>query len=208
MIRLCLPLLVALTLVAAPHGQTAATRASGAAVRTADSARDLAKATPESVGVSTERLRRLDAGLKRFVDEGRVAGVTSLLARHGKIVNANAFGRRTCRPGAAAARHDLPHLLDEQADHRRRDDDAVRGRQVAARRSRLALHPGVCQAAGPHRRQRRRHDEARGRAPQHDDARAADALGGPRLRAQSSQCRRSADHQGSRRSTRPRRCRR
>jgi CubicO group peptidase (beta-lactamase class C family) len=94
-IRLCLPLLVALTLVAAPHGQAAATRTSGAAVRTADSARDLAKATPESVGVSTERLRRLDAGLKRFVDEGRVAGVTSLLARHGKIVNANAFGRKS-----------------------------------------------------------------------------------------------------------------
>ena len=94
MIRCCLPLLLVLTLVAVPHGQTAATRAPAAA-RTADNGRDLAKATPESVGVSSERLRRLDAGLKRFVDDGRLAGVTSLLARHGKIVNANSFGKKS-----------------------------------------------------------------------------------------------------------------
>ena len=94
MIRFCLPLMLVLTLVAVPHGQTAATR-TPAAVRTADNGRDLSKATPESVGVSSERLRRLDAGLKRFVDEGRLAGVTSLLARHGKIVNTNTFGKKS-----------------------------------------------------------------------------------------------------------------
>jgi CubicO group peptidase (beta-lactamase class C family) len=92
--RLCLPLLVAVTFVAVPHGQTAATRTSSAAARAADG-RDLAKATPESVGVSTERLRRLDAGLKRFVDEGRLSGITTLLARRGKIVNVNSFGKKS-----------------------------------------------------------------------------------------------------------------
>ena len=60
----------------------------------AENGRDLAKATPESVGVSSERLRRLDAGMQRFVDEGRLAGVTTLLARRGKIVNANAYGKK------------------------------------------------------------------------------------------------------------------
>jgi CubicO group peptidase (beta-lactamase class C family) len=89
--RFCLPLVFALVVVAVPHGQIAATRASSAAPR-AD-ARDLAKATPESVGVSSERLKRLDAGMKAFVDDGRLAGVGTLLARRGKIVNANAFGK-------------------------------------------------------------------------------------------------------------------
>jgi CubicO group peptidase (beta-lactamase class C family) len=56
--------------------------------------RDLAKAAPETVGLSSERLRRLDAGMQRFVDENRLAGVTTLLARRGKIINANAFGKK------------------------------------------------------------------------------------------------------------------
>jgi CubicO group peptidase (beta-lactamase class C family) len=59
--------------------------------------RDLAKAAPESVGVSTERLKRLDAGMQRFVDESRLAGVTTLLARRGKIVHTSTFGKRDIR---------------------------------------------------------------------------------------------------------------
>jgi CubicO group peptidase (beta-lactamase class C family) len=94
--RFCLSLVVALTLVATPHGQTAATRVPAASTaRAVDNGRDLAKAAPESVGMSSERLRRLDAGMQRFVDEGRLAGVTTLLARHGKIVNANTFGKKS-----------------------------------------------------------------------------------------------------------------
>jgi CubicO group peptidase (beta-lactamase class C family) len=91
--RLLLPLLVVFTVVAAPLGQTAATRTSST-VRTSEDPRDLAKATPESAGLSSERLKRLDAGLQRFVDEGRLAGVTTLLARHGRLVNVNAFGKK------------------------------------------------------------------------------------------------------------------
>jgi CubicO group peptidase (beta-lactamase class C family) len=60
----------------------------------AENGRDLAKAPPESVGVSSDRLRRLDAGMQRFVDEGRLAGVSTLLARRGKIVNFNAYGKK------------------------------------------------------------------------------------------------------------------
>ena len=97
--RLLLPLLLASTVIAVPLGQAAATRTSSAArtsapARVSEDPRDLSKATPESAGVSSERLKRLDAGLQRFVDEGRLAGVTTLLARHGRIVNANAFGKK------------------------------------------------------------------------------------------------------------------
>ena len=63
----------------------------------AENGRDLAKATPESVGVSSERLKRLDAGMQRFITEERLAGVTTLLARRGKIVNFNAYGKKDVR---------------------------------------------------------------------------------------------------------------
>lgn len=56
-------------------------------------ARDLAPAAPESVGMSPERLRRLDAAMKHLVDEKQVAGLVTLLERHGKIVDFNAVGR-------------------------------------------------------------------------------------------------------------------
>lgn len=61
----------------------------------AEGSRTLAKATPESVGVSSERLRRLDAGLRRFVDEHRLAGVTTLLARRTLPVSATCSVRTT-----------------------------------------------------------------------------------------------------------------
>ena len=63
----------------------------------AENGRDLAKASPESVGVSTERLKRLETGLQRFVDEGRLAGVTTLLARRGKVVHVTTFGKKDVR---------------------------------------------------------------------------------------------------------------
>ena len=73
--RLLLPLLLASTVIAVPLGQAAATRTSSAArtpapTRVSEDPRDLSKAAPESAGVSSERLKRLDAGLQRFVRRG------------------------------------------------------------------------------------------------------------------------------------------
>ena len=50
-------------------------------------ARDLAVVAPEAVGVSSTRLERLDAGMRQFVDDGRLAGVVTMMARHGKTVH-------------------------------------------------------------------------------------------------------------------------
>src|SRR5262245_3753490 len=61
------------------------------------SVRDLAPASPESVGVSSERLRRIDVAIKSLVDEKRVAGLVTLLERHGKIVHFNAVGQLDVR---------------------------------------------------------------------------------------------------------------
>ncbi|MBN1565800.1 MAG: beta-lactamase family protein [Anaerolineae bacterium] len=49
-------------------------------------------ASPEQVGFSSERLARLDVGLQRFVDQGKVAGVTAVLSRRGQIFHAKGYG--------------------------------------------------------------------------------------------------------------------
>jgi len=54
--------------------------------------RDLGITTPEEVGVSSERLERLDAGMQAMVDDGKLAGISTILARHGKVVFTDAVG--------------------------------------------------------------------------------------------------------------------
>src|SRR5262249_9506376 len=59
--------------------------------------RDLAMAAPDSVGISADRLKRLDAAMKKLTDDKQVAGVITLLERHGKIVDYTAFGVRSVK---------------------------------------------------------------------------------------------------------------
>jgi CubicO group peptidase (beta-lactamase class C family) len=52
----------------------------------------LSPATPESVGMSTERLNRVDALCKEKITKGDLPGIVALVARHGKIVFHEAYG--------------------------------------------------------------------------------------------------------------------
>ena len=54
--------------------------------------RDLTTVDPTEVGIDPERLRRLDAGMQAMVDDGKLAGVVTLLARHGKLVSVSVTG--------------------------------------------------------------------------------------------------------------------
>jgi CubicO group peptidase (beta-lactamase class C family) len=54
----------------------------------------LPAAAPASVGFSEDRLARLDARMKRFVDEGQHAGIVVLVARKGRMVEWRAWGQR------------------------------------------------------------------------------------------------------------------
>jgi CubicO group peptidase (beta-lactamase class C family) len=56
-------------------------------------------ASPESQGLSKERLERLHAGIQRFVDEGKHAGAISLIARNGRIVDWRTYGKRDLEAG-------------------------------------------------------------------------------------------------------------
>jgi CubicO group peptidase (beta-lactamase class C family) len=49
-------------------------------------------ATPEEVGLSSERLERIASTIQRSIDDGRIAGGVSLVARHGKIAYFQAVG--------------------------------------------------------------------------------------------------------------------
>jgi len=62
--------------------------------RPAAAQQHLPMASPESVGMSSERLARLDATLQRYIDDNMVAGVVSLVARDGKVVHHSALGSR------------------------------------------------------------------------------------------------------------------
>lgn len=49
-------------------------------------------ADPEELGFSTERLTRINDFMKRYVDEGKVAGFVTLVARRGEIAYLDKFG--------------------------------------------------------------------------------------------------------------------
>ena len=56
-------------------------------------AKDLRTARAESVGMSNERLARIKPLLQRYVDEGKIAGIQTLIARKGKIVHFEQVGK-------------------------------------------------------------------------------------------------------------------
>ena len=61
--------------------------------------RDLATATPESVGMSSERLERLNEGMQALIDDGSLAGITTMISRHGKIAHFGTFGHQDLEAG-------------------------------------------------------------------------------------------------------------
>ncbi|GLU52029.1 serine hydrolase domain-containing protein [Dyadobacter frigoris] len=55
-------------------------------------AQQLAEATAESVGISSERLKRIDKVLQEYVDKQQVAGSVAIIVKNGKIVYYKGFG--------------------------------------------------------------------------------------------------------------------
>ena len=60
----------------------------------------LKPASPESVGFSSERLKALNATMHGFVDRGEVPGVVTYVARHGKVVAYDLYGKSDLATGA------------------------------------------------------------------------------------------------------------
>ena len=66
---------------------------------TASIAADLNRARPERLGMSSERLERLDAVLKSYVDNNQIAGQVVMVLRKGKIAYSSANGMQDIEAG-------------------------------------------------------------------------------------------------------------
>src|SRR4051812_7289886 len=79
-----------------------------AAKPAAAAARDLsATAAPEAVGFDSQRLKRLDDYMAKVVAHGRVAGMTTLLARHGKVVEFKTYGKTSLASSQAMPKDEI-----------------------------------------------------------------------------------------------------
>ena len=68
---------------------------------------DLNHTKPEYVGMSSERLARIKPLMQRYVDEGKVAGIQTIIARNGKIVHFEQVGKLDLDTGAAIEKDSL-----------------------------------------------------------------------------------------------------
>lgn len=73
----------------------------------------LTEGTPESVGMSTERLARIDSMCIKAVSEGKIPGAVALIARNGKIVYYKAFGMADNQTGRILTRDDIFRLASQ-----------------------------------------------------------------------------------------------
>ncbi len=48
---------------------------------------------PESVGMSSGRLKDIHAAMQAFIDQGKFAGLAALIARRGKVVHFGCYGK-------------------------------------------------------------------------------------------------------------------
>ncbi len=62
-------------------------------------AAEISSVAPEKESFSAERLVRLNARMHGYVDQGSTAGVITLIARHGKIVHFDAYGKADLEAG-------------------------------------------------------------------------------------------------------------
>jgi CubicO group peptidase (beta-lactamase class C family) len=73
----------------------------------------LAEARPVSVGMSPERLARIDALCQKAVADGDIPGVVALIARRGKIVYYKAFGLADNTTGRKLQRDDIFRIASQ-----------------------------------------------------------------------------------------------
>lgn len=74
------------------YGQTHSKPANARTAAPPFRATALLAASPEDVGLSSERLDRIAQNIQKSIDDARVAGAVSLVARHGKIAYFKALG--------------------------------------------------------------------------------------------------------------------
>ena len=73
----------------------------------------LAEASPERVGMSIERLARIDQMLRETVEQDHLPGMVALIARHGKIVLHKAYGKANVSTNRSFAGDDIFRIASQ-----------------------------------------------------------------------------------------------
>jgi len=73
----------------------------------------LSAASPESVGMSAERLDRIDAMCNASIKDGDVPGIVALVARNGKIVFHEAYGNADNESGRSSQKDDIFRIASQ-----------------------------------------------------------------------------------------------
>lgn len=73
----------------------------------------LTEASPESVGISAERLARIDKMCEEEVANGNLPGIVSLVARNGKIIHWKAYGMADNQAERALKRDDIFRIASQ-----------------------------------------------------------------------------------------------
>jgi CubicO group peptidase (beta-lactamase class C family) len=76
-------------------------------------ARELSVAKPESVGMSTQRLARIDALAQRYIASGQIVGAVTLVVRDGKVVQQGVYGSMDPNAGTPMRADALFRLASE-----------------------------------------------------------------------------------------------
>ena len=59
-------------------------------------------ATPQSAGFTAAGMKALNDQMHALVDQQQLAGVVTLVARHGKVVNLDAYGKQDAKGKVAS----------------------------------------------------------------------------------------------------------
>jgi len=102
-----------LTLAGLAWGRTKTTAASGTAANSGNAPATLSAAAPASVGFDQGRLAGLNGAMHLMVDKGEVAGVMTMLGRHGKIVNYDVYGKDNIAQGTPLRRDSIVRLFSQ-----------------------------------------------------------------------------------------------
>lgn len=98
-----LPLLLVFSLVTSAAAQTKSIKRSA----------PMTEASPESAGLSAERLNLITSMLEESISSGEIPGAVALVARNGKIVYWNAFGMADNQAGRKLKRDDIFRIASQ-----------------------------------------------------------------------------------------------
>ena len=68
---------------------------------------ELPSGTPEEVGISNQRLSRIDEFVERHIEANHFAGAVTLVARHGQVVQFEAYGTQDIEAGVPMAKDSI-----------------------------------------------------------------------------------------------------